>query len=89
MNFMEQLFILFKEYFRFITGTGGSFKLDNTYTGTTMFKLIAFTEDSVVNYTDERSNQTFTSLSVPAGFQIYGNLVNVTLTSGVALGYLK
>lgn len=89
MNFMEQLFILFKEYFRFTTGTGGSLKLDNSYTGTTMFKLLAFTEDSVVNYTDERSGESITSLSVPAGFQIYGNLVNVTLTSGVALGYLK
>jgi hypothetical protein len=89
MNFIEKLFNLFKDYFRFTSGNGGSFKLDNSYTGTAMFKVIAFTEESVVNYTDELSGQVIASLSVPAGFQIYGNLVNVTLTSGIALGYLK
>ena len=52
-----------------------------------LFTSIVASEDSDIDYTDEKTNVTHTGIVIPRGFTIYGKLSNVTVNSGKVIAY--
>jgi len=89
MNFIQQLFNTFTNFFNFTTGGKGHILIDDSYTGKGIFKVIIAANDLTITYTNLLNSVTITTLAIPAGYAIYGNLTNITIASGgEALGYI-
>lgn len=57
------------------------------------FHCLHATEASVIDFTSSPSesggDSSASNLSIPAGFQIFGNLTDVTVDSGTVIAYLR
>lgn len=57
------------------------------------FHCLHATEASVIDYTSSTTegggDSTVSNLSIPAGFQVFGNLTTVTVDSGTVIAYLR
>lgn len=70
-------------------GHYGHVILDSSYSGSDIFESVVCTSDAIISYTNNlKGDKTITDLSLVAGAGIFGNISNVTVTSGVLIGYL-
>jgi len=60
---------------------------DGATTAGTNYMAIQATEESVIDYTDQKSGNTYSNKTIPAGFIIYGELSDINVDSGTIIIY--